>query len=41
MALMGCLRQLELPNCLASVTGAGRNTCGGVIYEAPARMSSY
>lgn len=33
IALMGCLRQLEVPNCLASVTGARDNVCGGVIYD--------
>ncbi len=33
MALMAYLRVNELPNCLASVTGAGRDNCGGVIYK--------
>jgi anhydro-N-acetylmuramic acid kinase len=32
MALMGSLRLLELPNCLASVTGARRNVCGGAVH---------
>lgn len=32
MALMGSLRLLELPNCLASVTGADHDVCGGVIH---------
>lgn len=38
MALMGCLRQLGLPNCLAGVTGARQNVSGGVIYEAPVQV---
>lgn len=32
MALIGLLRELELPNCLASVTGATKNAIGGAIY---------
>lgn len=35
MALMGCLRVLGLPNCLAGVTGASQDSCGGIIYEMP------
>lgn len=33
MALMAYLRVNEIPNCLASVTGAERDNCGGVIYN--------
>jgi len=32
--LLGVLRILNLPNCLASVTGAKQNICAGIIYEA-------
>lgn len=32
MALMGSLRLLGLPNCLASVTGAGHDVSGGAVY---------
>ncbi|WP_268033468.1 anhydro-N-acetylmuramic acid kinase [Algoriphagus sp. PAP.12] len=32
-AFLGLLRILEQDNCLASVTGASRNSSGGVIYE--------
>jgi Predicted molecular chaperone distantly related to HSP70-fold metalloproteases len=31
-AFLGMLRANDLPNCLASVTGARRNSCGGGIY---------
>lgn len=31
-AFLGMLRLLEKPNCLASVTGARKNSCGGAIY---------
>ena len=33
-AYLGVLRALELPNCLASVTGAKRNSSSGVIHLA-------
>ena len=33
MALMGYLRVNEQPNCLASVTGASRDSVGGIIYH--------
>ena len=33
MALMAYLRVNELPNCMASVTGASRDNCGGIIYN--------
>lgn len=33
MALMGALRLLGLPNCMASVTGARRDSSGGAIYH--------
>lgn len=32
MALLGVLRMENIPNCLASVTGARRDTIGGAIY---------
>lgn len=32
MAFFGLLRLLELPNCVASVTGAKKDTIGGAIY---------
>lgn len=32
-AFLGLLRYLELPNCLASVTGASMNNSGGVIHR--------
>lgn len=32
MGLMGSLRLLGLPNCMASVTGAEYDVCGGVIH---------
>ena len=35
-ALMGVLRELELPNVLKSVTGAKEDSCSGKIYQ---RMS--
>lgn len=31
-AFLGVLRLREEPNCLAAVTGASRDSCGGVIY---------
>jgi len=31
-AFLGLLRVLEQPNCLASVTGADKNVCGGAVY---------
>ena len=33
MALMAFLRLNEIPNCLSSVTGAHRDSCGGIIYN--------
>jgi len=33
MALMGVLRMEGIPNCLASVTGASRNSVNGAIYH--------
>ena len=33
MALLGVLRMDNIPNCLASVTGAKRDTVGGAIYQ--------
>jgi len=33
MALLGVLRMENMPNCLASVTGASRDTVGGAIYQ--------
>lgn len=33
MGLMGSLRLLGLPNCMASVTGAEYDVCGGVIHS--------
>lgn len=33
-AFLGFLRLNNLPNCLASVTGARHNSCGGAIYTA-------
>ena len=33
MALMAYLRVNEVPNCLACVTGASRDSCGGIIYN--------
>ncbi len=35
MALLGVLRMENIPNCMASVTGARRDTIGGAIYAAP------
>ena len=35
MALLGVLRMENIPNCLASVTGAKRDTIGGAIYASP------
>lgn len=32
MALMGVLRVLEIPNCIASATGAERDAVGGAVY---------
>ncbi len=32
MAFIGLLRILEMPNCIASVTGARKNVIGGAIY---------
>jgi anhydro-N-acetylmuramic acid kinase len=32
MAFIGLLRILEIPNCLASVTGANKNVIGGAVY---------
>ncbi|MCF8367317.1 MAG: anhydro-N-acetylmuramic acid kinase [Bacteroidales bacterium] len=32
-AFLGLLRIQEIPNCLASVTGAKRDHCGGAIYK--------
>lgn len=32
-AFLGVLRMLEIPNCLASVTGAKKDNVGGCIYE--------
>ena len=32
MAFVGLLRILEIPNCLASVTGAKKNVIGGSIF---------
>ena len=32
MAFIGLLRILEIPNCLASVTGAKKNAVGGAVY---------
>jgi anhydro-N-acetylmuramic acid kinase len=32
MAFIGLLRILEIPNCLASVTGAKKNAIGGAVY---------
>jgi len=32
MALMGYLRVIDKPNCIASVTGASKDCCAGVIY---------
>lgn len=32
MALMGVLRIMELPNCIASATGATRDAIGGAVY---------
>lgn len=32
MALMGVLRVMELPNCIASATGAKRDAVGGAVY---------
>lgn len=32
MAFIGLLRILEIPNCLASVTGAQKNVIGGAVY---------
>jgi anhydro-N-acetylmuramic acid kinase len=31
-AFLGVLRYLNLPNCLASVTGASRDNSGGIIH---------
>lgn len=33
MGLLGVLRMENIPNCLASVTGAKRDTIGGAIYQ--------
>ncbi len=33
MGLMGVLRVVNIPNCLASVTGADQDTIGGAIYQ--------
>ena len=33
MALMGLLRVCNLPNCIATVTGAKRDSIGGAIYQ--------
>jgi len=33
MALMGVLRLENLPNCIASVTGASRDAIGGVVHQ--------
>ena len=33
MALLGVLRVENIPNCMASVTGAKRDTIGGAIYQ--------
>ncbi len=32
-AFLGVLRIKNIPNCLASVTGASRDSCGGVVFE--------
>ena len=32
MAFIGLLRMLEIPNCLASVTGAKKDVIGGAVY---------
>ena len=32
MAFIGLLRILEIPNCLASVTGAKKDVVGGAVY---------
>lgn len=32
-ALLGALRLENIPNCLSSVTGAPKDSCGGVIHE--------
>ncbi len=38
MGLMGVLRAENIPNCLATVTGADQDTIGGAIYQGTKKM---
>lgn len=38
MGLLGVLRVEHIPNCMASVTGARRDTIGGAIYQGTKKM---
>ncbi len=41
MALMGVLRIRQIPNCLASVTGAARDSINGALHQIPALIPTY
>ena len=41
MALMGLLRIRQMPNCLASVTGASQDSINGALYQIPELIPTY
>lgn len=41
MALMGLLRIRQVPNCLASVTGASQDSINGAFYQIPELIPTY
>lgn len=41
MALMGVLRIRQVPNCLASVTGASQDSINGALYQIPQLIPTY